>query len=406
MFKFDLRRIATPFLIPLTIYFVLAVVYLFAIPVGESPDEPGHLECINQVTLYDRLPEVAPVYSDTVWWSRERLLSGYMCYHMPLYYILAGEIQGAVALWTETAVPFEFPPSNLDFGHLPNLFIHENKTSFWQIPEPITLILLRIISICLGSITVSVSYFLAKQFLASPWEAAIAATLVAGWPQFVYLSRSISNDTLATALSVLTLAVLVKVEKPNRYWLAATFSWLAVFSKISVIFVPVAVFAMWIFEWQTYSKKRREYLWALFSIGVMWISLTSIIFINPVVRKHVLSSFRTFSAVSEAAKTLSYWIDVLLLSMSSGWARFGIWCAGILVSYIRINSNRFQPQFRFAQAVIPVLVTMSAIGWQKIVQIKKRIFVKAIVITLAIILVNYNLWFVLSKIQLAYGWSI
>jgi len=234
--------------------------------------------------------------------------------------------------------------------------------------------------------------------------------------------------------------------------MVAIFSWFAVFSKISVIFVPVAVVAMWVFEWWAYSEKRREYLWALLSIILVWISLTSIVFINTVVRNHVLSSFKRFSAFSEAAKTVVYWKDVLLLSMSSGWARFGwmnvpapdwhaylwwgllgvaggiggviiwqraterkqrlqllllgIWCAGILFSYFRINSNRFQPQFRFAQAVIPVIVTMAAIGFQKIVQLKKRVTAQAIVITLAIILLNYNLWFVLSKIQFAYGWSI
>ncbi len=68
---------------PSILYLMLATLYFLAIPLGESPDEPGHIQCIQQVALYDRLPIVDPKPQGE-WWKPGVTLSGRMCYHMPL----------------------------------------------------------------------------------------------------------------------------------------------------------------------------------------------------------------------------------------------------------------------------------------------------------------------------------
>ena len=120
--------------LPLALYLFLSVLYLLAIPVGESPDEPGHLQCIEQVALYQRLPLTEPAPAGDTWWSRGQILSGRMCYHMPLYYLVAGTILQSTAVISGTNVPFQFPPTNEDFGAEAALFIHD-EPSLWSSPN-------------------------------------------------------------------------------------------------------------------------------------------------------------------------------------------------------------------------------------------------------------------------------
>ena len=60
----------------------------------------------------------------------------------------------------------------------------------------------RLCSIVLGAVTVVFAYLMGRQ-LAPDWElaAALAAALVAFNPQFLFLSASVSNDNLVTAIS-------------------------------------------------------------------------------------------------------------------------------------------------------------------------------------------------------------
>ena len=93
-------------------YLTLALLYMLAIPAGESPDEPSHLQCIEQVSLRNRIPVIDPRPQGTVWWARERIISGLVCFHMPLYYLLAGYTQKLVHLISATPIHYEFPPNN------------------------------------------------------------------------------------------------------------------------------------------------------------------------------------------------------------------------------------------------------------------------------------------------------
>jgi len=433
--------------LPLALYLFLSALYLLAIPVGESPDEPGHLQCIEQVALYQRLPLTEPAPEGDTWWSRGQILSGRMCYHMPLYYLVAGTLLQSTAVISSTNPLFEFPPTNENFGAEAALFIHE-EPSLWQLPEPPTLISLRLFSLLLGLVTVVGSFALGLRLMPQePTIAVLAGVLAAGWPQLAFMSRAITNDALATALAVATLLLLARVGRPKRYLALAVISALALLAKITVAFGIVVIIIVWVIEFATYKEKRADYLRVILVPAVLWLATGALLFFQPVLNEHLTISSSSFSGMSAAARSAAYWKDFFILTLSSGWARLGwmnlpaplihayiwwalftlaaaaglflfwrnsktidqrvllwiciIWVAAVVLSYLRININRLQPQFRFMLAAVPVLTSWAAAGilyWVR----KERNLQWAIVGGIAAFLVGYNLWFVLTIVQQAY----
>lgn len=439
----------TPWLIlPITLYFLLTALYFFAIPPGESPDEPGHMVCVEQVAQYHRLPLREPAPQGDVWWSRGRIIAGHMCYHMPLYYLTAGFLLDGTAQLTNTPNHFEFPPTNPD-GPQPNMFLHVDKPLFGTIPEPVTMITLRMFSIGLGLVSVLAAFLLGgRLYPHSDWPGVIGALLTAGWVQFVALSQGINNDVLATALAVLTLLVLVQIGKPRRFILAAILASLAVLTKVTMLFTIGAVFLVWALELIYLKSNKKDYVSAIVIGGLLWTGTFLLISLHPVLRENLRISTGAFTAVTDNVKSWAYWQQVIILTISSGWARLGwmglpapqwhanlwwaliaifsfigitrlwknplpetklltaillIWLAGILFTYLRINLNRLQPQFRFAFAAIPVLAAWAGGGIDVLLPRRRR---KVGIVILAALLVSYNIWFITAVLGPAYGWRL
>lgn len=429
-------------LIPLALYLALGLLYLLAVPVGESPDEPGHLQCIEQVTQLRRLPQVEPAPSGE-WWSRTTVLSGRMCYHMPLYYVVAGGVQLAVHGLGLSPLHFEFPASNPAWSSgAPGMFVHDGG---WGLAETAAVTAVRILSLALGLVILWATYRVALAvYPGQPVIAAAAATLVAGWPQLVFMSRAISNDLLATALSVLVLVVLLRQSLPGRYPLAAIVATLAILTKLTAIFTAGIVLAAYALDFWRYPATRKELaragllMVAVFAAGGLLIALV------PTLRDHFVAGLRAFGGVAPAAQAAPYWAEVLQLTASSGYARFGwmnvaapawqgylwwalllgatllgilamwrqrerpsayllallgLWTMAVLAGYLRINLNRFQPQFRFAFALLPVLGTFAAGGYWRWLEGQPTLAV----VMLALGLFLVNLWLLLQLVVPAYA---
>lgn len=385
---------------PTILYLVLVTFYFLAIPLGESPDEPGHLQCIQQVALYHRLPIVEPKPQGE-WWKPGVTLSGRMCYHMPLYYVGAGLLQKAVSHLTGSPAEVDFPVHNEAFGETGVMFLHPNKRTLLQREEPDVVVGVRILSVLLGLVvvwaTMATAHLLFPQFSAI---ALIAGIWIAGWPQFLFLSRAISNDVLATALASITLVVLLRVGRPERYLGLALLSSLAVLTKVTMLFIAGAVAAVWILEFVRFPRRRRVLVRSAAAVLIVWAATATLVHLTPTIRANFWSSARTFSAINERVFQMEYWIEVGRLTLSSGWVRFGwmnvaapdvtaylwwsivlglslvgfvhwwrsappernllavvllVWFLGAMASYVRINTAVFQPQFRFLQSLLPIL---------------------------------------------------
>jgi hypothetical protein len=270
--------------------------------------------------------------------------------------------------------------------------------------------------------------------------------LVAGWPQFVFMSRAINNDALATALAASTLAVLVNVRRPKRFIAASLLAALAVLSKITMVFAAVAVVVIYAIEIASDSNKRSYILPGL--AGVTFFCATAaLILLQPTLRSNYEWSQRTIASVNPAAMTITYWWNVLYTSLQSGWARFGwmnvvtpdwqavgwwsllivagiigawsswhanqqhytrsvliicgVWLLAILAGYFRINLNRFQPQFRYAFAAIPVFAALASIGLNVLLTRFKRT-TGLLSPLIAVALLFINLWIIIVIIAPAY----
>jgi 4-amino-4-deoxy-L-arabinose transferase-like glycosyltransferase len=440
--------------LPYVLYGMLALLYLVIIPTGESPDEPGHLRCIEQVSVQERLPFVDPPSRGEVWWHPEAILSGYICYHMPLYYIVAGGSQRAITAVTNESPAYHFPPHNYDFGPQINLFVHsERKATAWQIIDPWHILGLRLLSIILSGVVVwsaiQITHFLVP---GQANTAVLAGLLVAGWPQFVYFSRSINNDILATALAVLILVGLLNIGKPRRYPLLALLSALALLTKLTTSFTIVAICMVWAVEAWQQRAKIRPYLYSLAISIAIWSTTTLLILLQPTLNQNLNYGLNYISWFPDRIKTAAYWLDVAEITLSSGWVRFawmnlaapmshaywawsivsvlvssGIiyslrklrqaptnhlylqtfilitWLAGGLASYIRINMTHFQPQFRFIFVLLPIIVAIAAIGLKQLTRrLPQRPASHTIFLLISLIWLGYNTWVLVDLVVPTY----
>ncbi len=107
------------------LYLLLALLYLWAVPIGESPDEPGHVRCLEQVAIENQLPRMVRFENKTInWWARENIFSDYMCYHMPLYYVTGGVWLRRASGRSGTPEHLEFLPTNPNCNDTPGMFVH------------------------------------------------------------------------------------------------------------------------------------------------------------------------------------------------------------------------------------------------------------------------------------------
>lgn len=434
-------------------YLALAILYMLAIPAGESPDEPSHLQCIEQVSLRNRIPVIDPRPEGTVWWARERIISGLVCAHMPLYYLLAGYTQKLVHWISATPIHYEFPPNNplWETGASVAMFAQTFKDSSLAVREPLTLTMLRIESILFGLVSILVAGHLARRLTPqSPDAALIAMALVAGWPQFLFMSRAVNNDSLAVALSVGVLTVLVDIGKPRRYIVASVLAALAVLAKLTMIFTIAAIIFTLALE-IVVSRNEGE-RWRLVRTGLVSALILGLfgllLWVQPTLHAHLQWSQDTMRSTYPEAFTAHYWLNVLTLTFQSGWGRFGwmnlttpdiqvtlwwiaiiltgivglssglrhpasptarlvtlivcAWMACVLASYLRIQINRFQPQFRYALAAAPALAAFSGAGTVALLGAAQRLRQAAALIILAILLAA-NLWIVFGLVVPAYA---
>ncbi|MGH9917575.1 MAG: glycosyltransferase family 39 protein, partial [Nitrososphaerales archaeon] len=123
------------------------------------------------------------------------------------------------------------------------------------------MLLLRLPNVLFGAMTIIVSYFALRLITTDPWTPALAASLVAFLPRFVFLSSFVTNDNLVDLLgAVLVFMALRYSLAPNRRRMAAVglaFGLLLI-TKLSAI--PLVVILLLLACLVTGWKRRVEYL--------------------------------------------------------------------------------------------------------------------------------------------------
>lgn len=198
----DLMRPRALLFLILVAFVALAGLYSVTTPIFETPDEVWHYAYVRQLALNHDLPVVdaegkAP-------YRHEGL-------QPPLYYTAGAPLIG----WLDAHELEQLLPPN-PFARIGdpqastndnrNAFLHTADENFPYHGTALAVHLLRLYSILLGAGTVLFTYRLAREvFPDQPMVAWGAVLFVAFLPQFLFISGAISNDNLATLLSVATL---------------------------------------------------------------------------------------------------------------------------------------------------------------------------------------------------------
>ncbi len=243
-----LRALFPPALVRLLVAFVgLALLYAYAVPVFESPDETTHVGMVQTIATTGQLP-VQQVGEETIYAQEGS--------QPPLYYLIAAQI---MRLFDRSDFAQALAKNPHAIVGIPGAVGNKNITLHDQLYPPalhgtvLAVYALRLFSIVLGAVSVT-AIFHSGRLLAPqhPGVALLAAGLTAFNPQFLFISASVNNDNLVTALNCLVLwQVLVMLRdgfSTRRSVLMAVLLALAGISKLSglVLLPVVALAALWV----------------------------------------------------------------------------------------------------------------------------------------------------------------
>ncbi|MBW7885172.1 MAG: phospholipid carrier-dependent glycosyltransferase, partial [Caldilineaceae bacterium] len=234
------------------VYVVLATMYSIVVPLFEAPDEIWHYEYIRWLAEGHGLPEPADV--GVAPWAQEGS-------QPPLYYLAGAALTAAIPTANAAAVIRYNPHAAVGDGEAfgnKNMLLHGKADAWPWRGVALAAHIARFLSVLLGAVTVTFTYYTAR--LALPgWPAAapLAAMLVAFNPQFLFVSGVVSNDNLVTAVGTagvwLCLHIANRREPPSVVWviLLGVLAGAAALSKLSgLLLIALALLALFLAAWR------------------------------------------------------------------------------------------------------------------------------------------------------------
>jgi len=251
-------------------FVLLSLLYAWVTPPLEASDEYWHVGMVDYVHQQRDLAVQDPDQPETLWRQQGS--------QPPLYYLVAALLTAPIPRDDVAAARVVNPHARL--GEPDSV---GNKNRIVPADVPIThpahasVLILRGFGILLGIISLSATYTAARLLMPEqPGAALLAAGLLAFNPMFLFISASVNNDNLVTALSsvaiVLALGMLRRGFDTRRSLLIALVVALATLSKLSgLVLVPtIAGLALWI-AWRDRDWRGLVILGVL--MAVAWLVL-------------------------------------------------------------------------------------------------------------------------------------
>ena len=241
-------------LLPL-LFFLIGLSYLYASPHFESPDSSFHTGVIKWIAETGTLPAQS---------ANHEYMYGHEGSQPPLYYLLMALVWSAFD--TSDFDDF-YQPNPLAFIGYPERLGNRN-TIFYRQPYPphlsgtsLTLYVIRLLTLGMGAVTVYAVYRSARTVMPKRVGfAALATALTAFNPQFLFISVSVSNDSLAAMLASLiiwqTLVMLREGFRARRSLLLAILTVLTALAKLNgLVMLPmIALAGIWL-AWRTRNRR-------------------------------------------------------------------------------------------------------------------------------------------------------
>lgn len=252
-------------------FMLLGMLYIYAIPNFEAPDELYHVGVVHHIRTTGELP-VQQTGVETFYRQEGS--------QPPLYYLTVAALTLPFD-WTDYPALLQFNPhANIGKPGLPG---NKNRVLHAPVYPPdlsgatLALRVSRLISLLCGAVTVYAVYAAARTLTpARPAVAYIAAGITAFNPQFLFIAASVNNDNLVTALnSVIVWQMLVMLRdgfERRRGLLLAVLLALASLSKLSgLVLMPVTALAA---LWTAYRTRNRR---GLLELGVMVVGVWGVL---------------------------------------------------------------------------------------------------------------------------------
>jgi len=263
-----LEKLPLNWLLPLT-FFLVGLVYLYAAPNFEASDTVQHVGMIKWIADTGTLPVQAGDHEE---------LYGQEASQPPLYYLIMA------AVWNA------FDTADFDERYLPSPFTVIGDTSgqgnrnlvIYKQPYPpdlsgasLALYAIRLLSLGMGAVTVWAVTKSARVVMpGAAGIALLAGALAAFNPQFIFISASVSNDSLVNMLAALiTWRMLVMLRDGfdrGRSLVLALLIALASLAKLSglVLGAVVALAALWLL---IRTRDRRGFVVLAGAMLVCWL---------------------------------------------------------------------------------------------------------------------------------------
>ena len=307
------------------LFILIAFGYSINNPLFEAPDEIWHYEYVRWLKEGHGLAEPADIGHAP--WAQEGT-------QPPLYYLLgAALISGISTENAESAIHYN-PHSDIGnaeaFGNK-NQMIHGEQERWPWHGMALSVHLLRCFSILLGATTVLCTGAIARHLSQNPVIVATAMSLVAFNPQFLFISASVSNDNLVTALSTVALWLLLRIlsqDAPptrNILILLGALSGALALSKLSgLLIIPITFLCLIWLAWQrrsSYELLRSSSIVGLTALAVAgwWYVRNWVLFGDPLALNAMFAVLPARTESAGVAELISLWPGI----WRSFWAVFG-----------------------------------------------------------------------------------
>ena len=172
-------------IITLAVFFFLSMLFNLAVPIGEAPDEPSHVDYAETLLRTGQLPTI----------PKGSARYSYEAEQPPLYYLLQAGWMGV--LWPNTNL-LPHLEGNPDFSFAKetpyNVYLHN-----YPAKDEVPVHLMRFLSILLGLCTLVLIWLAAREaWPDEPQLALIALGFAALLPGFTFTSGTVTNDVLAS----------------------------------------------------------------------------------------------------------------------------------------------------------------------------------------------------------------
>ncbi len=265
-----LRGLPYHWLMPLC-FFCVGLIYIYAAPHFEASDSIAHVGMIKWIADHDG---ALPVQS-----ADHSQLYRQQASQPPLYYFMMA------AIWTalDTSdfdeffrlTPFAIVGDPMRLGNRNRIFYRQPYPPNLHQGTSLTLYVIRLVTLGMGTVTVAAVYQSARMIVPRPVGfAVLASALTAFNPQFIFISASVSNDSLITMLAALitwqTLVMLREGFHTKRSLSLAILITLASLTKLSgLVFGAIVLLAgLWIL---IKSRDRRGFGNLLGLVVVIWL---------------------------------------------------------------------------------------------------------------------------------------